>query len=209
MSDVAYKLCKRCHDPSLVLADFSPDARNKTGRQALCRKCVREVRAEKHNANRSKGLCYCGAPPAPGSSMCPRHQKDARDHHRRLMSDPVWAAKLNAKYRKKRFDLKMEAFRAYGGSKCSCCGETRVEFLTIDHIDGNGGVSRDATHRKGEGLYRWLKKNGWPSGFRVLCMNCNFAYGHAGYCPHERERTTIILGSRSGSASPTLVESTH
>jgi hypothetical protein len=25
-------------------------------------------------------------------------------------------------------------------------------------------------------------------GYRVLCMNCNFALGHSGYCPHQRRR---------------------
>jgi len=198
-------VCKRCQNPSLVLTDFTPDKRNKTGRQAICRQCTREIRAEKHNANRQKGLCFCGDLPAPDSSMCLRHQKTAREQHQRLMQDPVWAANLSAKFKRKRFDIKMESFQAYGGPVCTCCGEAHIEFLTIDHIHGNGGVPRNARHRKGEGLYRWLKKEGWPEGFRVLCMNCNFAHGHAGYCPHERE----AKGSYSKPISHTLVASSH
>jgi hypothetical protein len=37
----------------------------------------------------------------------------------------------------------------------------------------------------GTHLYLWLKQNNYPPGFRVLCMNCNFAIGHSGYCPHN------------------------
>lgn len=35
--------------------------------------------------------------------------------------------------------------------------------------------------------YHWIKRNGFPAGFRVLCLNCNFARGIYGRCPHERE----------------------
>jgi hypothetical protein len=66
--------------------------------------------------------------------------------------------------------LKIEVFNHYGGSKCQC-GETRLAALTIDHINGGG-----AEHRRkecGNHLYKWLKRNGFPQGYRVLCANCN------------------------------------
>jgi hypothetical protein len=66
--------------------------------------------------------------------------------------------------------------------KCACCGETRLEFLALDHI--NGGGSRHAKEINFK-LARWLKSQGYPDGYRVLCHNCNFALGHYGYCPHE------------------------
>jgi len=60
----------------------------------------------------------------------------------------------------------------YGG-KCSICGEPNLSFLTIDHINGGG-----REHRRKIGgsntIYRWLVKNNFPSGFQVLCHNCNF-----------------------------------
>jgi hypothetical protein len=31
-----------------------------------------------------------------------------------------------------------------------------------------------------------LITNGFPSGFRTLCHNCNMAKGLYGTCPHER-----------------------
>ena len=70
--------------------------------------------------------------------------------------------------------------------RCSClgCNETRVEFLSIDHINGGG-----TAHRKNIKMdfWLWLERNGYPEGFRTLCYNCNLSLGFCGYCPHERE----------------------
>lgn len=89
--------------------------------------------------------------------------------------------------RRARLRLREQALTAYGG-KCSCCGESTNEFLCIDHTDGNGAEHRRAMGVKtGSGpIYRWLKTHDYPSGFRVLCHNCNLAFGFYGYCPHQR-----------------------
>lgn len=91
-------------------------------------------------------------------------------------------------------ELKLETYNAYGGAFCRCCGDTHIEFLSIDHIAGGG-----AKHRKANGiaggvdLYQWLKEHNFPSGFRVLCMNCNCSLGRYGYCPHGNVvRETLI-----------------
>lgn len=53
------------------------------------------------------------------------------------------------------------------------CVDTRL--LTIDHINGGG-----TEHRKevgaGARFYRWLKRNNYPEGYRVLCFGCNLYY---------------------------------
>lgn len=82
---------------------------------------------------------------------------------------------------------KREVMDKYGGV-CACCGESRIEFLAIDHINGGGGKHRRETGGGGSNFYRWLRNNNFPEGFRVLCHNCNQAIGHFGHCPHERER---------------------
>lgn len=64
---------------------------------------------------------------------------------------------------------------------CNCCKEDRLEFLSIDHINGGGKAH---IQEIGYNLVRWLRKNNYPEGYRVLCMNCNFSIGHHGYCPH-------------------------
>lgn len=84
--------------------------------------------------------------------------------------------------------LKLATFDTYGGLKCACCGETRIEFLSIDHIAGGGNKHRrEITGTCGTRFYGWLKKNNYPEGYQVLCMNCNFAKGHFGSCPHIKE----------------------
>ena len=88
---------------------------------------------------------------------------------------------------------KIEMVNAYGG-QCTCCGEKRVEFLTIDHINGNGRAHSIAAcgHSGGHMLYAWLKKTGYPKeGIRLQCYNCNLSRGYVGFCPHERERRTL------------------
>lgn len=78
--------------------------------------------------------------------------------------------------------LRAQAIEFYGG-KCKCCGEVRLEFLVIDHINGGGRKDRE---RIGNGVnwYLYLVKN-HPSHVRVLCQNCNAAIAHYGRCPHE------------------------
>jgi hypothetical protein len=87
--------------------------------------------------------------------------------------------------------LKDEVFTAYGGWICKCCGETERSFLTIDHMQNNGSQLRKAgVHGKAStDFYRWLKKNGFPPEFQVLCMNCNVGkYRNGGTCPHQVRR---------------------
>lgn len=67
---------------------------------------------------------------------------------------------------------------------CVCCNETRIEFLSIDHINGGGNKQRIALKKAGQDFYKWIEKNNYPNGFRVLCHNCNQAIGHFGHCPH-------------------------
>lgn len=99
--------------------------------------------------------------------------------------------KLRETARKSYFKVKRQVMDQYG-SVCQCCGEHRIEFLTLDHKHQNG-----ADHRReigyecsGYNFYLWLRKNGWPKnlGLQVLCANCNTARGAFGVCPHELER---------------------
>jgi hypothetical protein len=91
--------------------------------------------------------------------------------------------RLEGRVRHKKF--KKLIIDSYGGV-CECCGESELDFLTIDHIEGNGSKHRkEIGDEKGLKIYKWLYDNYNPKGFRVLCMNCNFAIGIFGHCPHE------------------------
>ena len=66
--------------------------------------------------------------------------------------------------------LKLEMIATYGG-RCVICGESRWEFLTIDHINGGGTQHRASVNGN---LYSWLRRKGWPRDkYQLLCFNCN------------------------------------
>lgn len=130
-----------------------------------CLKCLARVAARYQKRKQAKQCIDCKSPAGAGRLRCDKCYDRAQ-----------------AVTNKCRDRLMVEVFRAYGGAVCRCCGENQFEFLSIDHV--NGG---DRKHQKEVGnVYRWLKKNGFPPGFQVLCMNCNWAKGKYGYCPHER-----------------------
>lgn len=56
-----------------------------------------------------------------------------------------------------------------GLMKCAHCGFDDIRALSIDHIGGGGAPHRRMT---GNDVYGWLKRNGFPKGYQVLCMNC-------------------------------------
>lgn len=71
-------------------------------------------------------------------------------------------------------ELRLEIITHYSPNmNCDICGEKHLNFLAIDHINGGGNAHR----RKTKQVYRDIKRNGFPSGYRVLCHNCNFKYG--------------------------------
>jgi hypothetical protein len=83
--------------------------------------------------------------------------------------------------------LKAELLGQYGHS-CMCCGENRVEFLTLDHVNRDGGQARKKHGVTGSSYWRMLKRNGWPkAGYRILCIACNFVTRYGRPCPHTLE----------------------
>lgn len=94
---------------------------------------------------------------------------------------------ISKKNSQRNYENKIICLAFYSNNECicNCCGEFRIEFLTIDHIYNDG-----AKHRKEmkSSIFHWLIKNDFPQGFQVLCMNCNFSKGIHGYCPHEEEK---------------------
>lgn len=90
--------------------------------------------------------------------------------------------------RKYRAQAKDDAFKAYGGFKCACCGEAESLFLDIDHMDNNGADHRrEHNLNSGAQFYVWLRHNNYPSNFQVLCCNCNRGkFRNNGVCPHQQ-----------------------
>lgn len=96
--------------------------------------------------------------------------------------------RLLAREKRCRDKLKSEVIQRLGGA-CACCGITELEFLSVDHVQGDGARHR-ATFTRGTGsLYRKVRAEGYPEGrYRVLCHNCNWSsYLGNGVCRHQRD----------------------
>ncbi len=139
---------------------------------------------------KTKGCTKCGRTNPIDNYYPHKGYKDNRSNWCKACHSKYQKQKTRKEGRKKdKQRIKREVFDYYGG-RCGCCGETISQFLTIDHIHGGG-----CKHRKeigvssGYSFYYWLKKNNFPSGFQVLCFNCNCGRQvNGGVCPHEQER---------------------
>ncbi len=81
-------------------------------------------------------------------------------------------------HRKYKRRIKKEVMMHYGGGQCVCaiCGETNLYCLSIDHINGRGNQERKTKRFIvwGGNIYGYLRKAHYPTGYQVLCMNCQF-----------------------------------
>jgi hypothetical protein len=75
--------------------------------------------------------------------------------------------------------------KKYGG-KCWCCGESRHEFLCLDHTDGS--TWRERGRVSGSQLYRELAKLPVQDDIQLSCYNCNNVRQIYGACPHWKDR---------------------
>lgn len=137
-------VCRYCGDDS--------------GGESRCENCkaaFKEYVADWYESRKAAGMCVNCTNKATGTTvLC----ATCRDKKNQIAKDR-WLR------------LKLAAFDAYGGPVCVGCDEDEVEVLEIDHIDGGG-----TKHRKSIGLsniYLWLKQQGYPKGYRVLCPTCN------------------------------------
>ena len=155
------------------------DARHKTCQH---HRGLSRIRNQKRPARKDKpaNICArdsCKEPRAPGFSSCEKCLEKRRD--------PALVRKAAERVK----NLKTEVLSHYG-KECLCCKESNIAFLTLDHIDRYSGGPRS-----GGGLYSWLKKNGYPEGYRTLCQNCNWSLGRFGYCKHSNLTQPLKEGS--------------
>lgn len=170
----------------------------------LCTKCkeikdISEFRFRSDNPNRLDSWCKsCNS--ASNSVYRKIHPYDTKNAPGRKETNKKYYEKnkhkireyekenrerINQRHREMRRRIREEFIEAYGG-KCECCGESRYEFLTLEHKNGGGSKHRKSTH--GTNLVHILRREGYPKeDYGLLCWNCNSSKGMHGYCPHERE----------------------
>ena len=189
------KVCTKCK-VSKANMQFGKCKREKSGLRPQCKSCVKEYRSrpeskikriEQYSNDKNSYLEYY-------SKNKEKILKRQKEYHSSLTLE----VKNKEKYRMKKIrdDLKSQVFTEYSKRLinsdipcCICCGENEhISFLTIDHIDGRKHLSKEERNLTGHKLYRWLRKNNYPQGYSVLCMNCNFAKGSLGKCPHQLDK---------------------
>ena len=78
--------------------------------------------------------------------------------------------------KKVRLENKIKIINHYSKGK-NCCEKCRIkdiDVLTVDHLEGKGNQLRRGKHKN---LYAWIVRNDFPSGFQILCFNCNWKKG--------------------------------
>lgn len=157
-------VCKIDKDNS----EFYKSSSRSTGIQYLCKKCsnikVTAGHKIKYDANPEK------------------YRKLARERYK------LNQVRYSANNRARAWQRKVDTLTYYSGGTptCNCCGEKEIKFLTIDHINGlSVEEKKHSRNRGGHTFYSKLKKQGYPSGYQVLCYNCNCAKGFYGQCPHR------------------------
>ena len=161
-------------------------------------------------------LCACGC----GLPVTPKHKQsdtklgvkrgEWRKCRRGHGTNRIWRDRLNKsklqriyykqdpdRYRKyqKTFTQKAKldvlTHYANGVPKCNCRSEAQIAFLTIDHIVPIRRKRDKDGNRNGVLHYAKLRMQGYPTGFQVLCFNCNCAKAANPVCPHQQMLTAI------------------
>lgn len=86
--------------------------------------------------------------------------------------------------------IKLIKFYSNNTNKCLCCGEDKLPFLTISHMNNDGAVHRKLMKKSGITFYKWLIRNNFPTNLNlaVECWNCNCGKSrNNGVCPHKEE----------------------
>ncbi len=153
------KVCKKCKKDK-PLSEFSKNKNQKDGLGIWCSGCKKDYKKYYYSKNKENLSEYI--------------KKYYKENCERIKNK-------RKSERKERREIVLKHF----GSRCSCCGESLQEFLSIDHINNDGNKHRKIVHPSN--LYKWLIKNNFPNGFQLLCHNCNWAKHQYGICPHINE----------------------
>ena len=152
------KVCPQC---SINKSDNEFYRRPRGGLQSYCKSCLK--------------ICYRGY---------------RREFQRKQRQNPKYKARERIqqleRYRRDRKEMLMAYSR--GTMQCACCGESEEDFLTLDHINGGGSKQKRELRGGSTRLMQILKKEKYPTGYQVLCMNCNLSKGKHGSCIHNTLR---------------------
>ena len=91
------------------------------------------------------------------------------------------------KTKKERYLERKKLVYDHYGAMCKCCGEKNIMFLTVDHVNNDGNLSKTKKgyRRCGIYLYDLIINEAFPESYQLLCYNCNCGkHRNNGICPH-------------------------
>ncbi len=99
----------------------------------------------------------------------------------RKILPPSYSSKEKRKKYQRQYNLKrwhkirLKILTHYGGDppKCNHCGLNNYKVLELDHINNNGAEERKKLKSTYQ-IYFWIVKNNYPTGYQILCRNCNW-----------------------------------
>lgn len=124
------------------------------------------------------------------------NHEDERSYRARYRVSPSGRV-AHARAEKKYADtLKRKVIALFCGSEAHCqcvgCHTAAICFLSIDHIKGNGKEQKTSGgwRQVSKSLWLWILKyykrhKKLPSGFQILCLNCNYTKRQSSCCPME------------------------
>lgn len=190
---------KRCSGPcgrTLPLTEFYVCREKKDGRASWCKSCeksrVLAYTQEHAEENRQRSARWKENNPGCRRSYYEEHRPEILENVRQWRQDNAEHVKARERrhYRENQRarreaarqyarDLRAQVFAHYG-TVCACCGS--AEYLTVDHVHGDGREHRAQLPKSPLAILRWLIKNEFPEGFQTLCRSCNASKGRGVCC---------------------------
>lgn len=98
--------------------------------------------------------------------------KSGRERYREYRKNPIYIEKQKERHRINHIIQRKICIEHYSNGKncCELCGESDLDVLTLDHINGGGNQHRKKIGYHTSGV---IITNKFPEGYRILCMNCN------------------------------------
>lgn len=171
------KVCSNCNIEQPIQEYYKrSDVKYKDVYYNYCKGCTSIVRARYKSQNKEKIAKY-------NKEWYDKTRVERNAHRREYLKNNRHVSRANIKRVQER--LRETIVDGYGGV-CSCCGESELKFLDIDHINNNGKSDRTKFNSY-RTFYRWLRDNGFPKEeYQLLCSNCNQGKRrNGGVCPHK------------------------
>lgn len=171
-----HKICRDCRVQQPE-ENFTKCSANRDRYATKCKTCTSRINRQRYEVNpdrfRASGAKWAAA------------NKDAIKQRNHAQRDKQRAY---SRARNQRLRLIVIDHYSKGVRACACCGESSVEFLTLDHIHGGGNRERKIVRH----LDLWLINNDFPSGYQILCYNCNGAKRTNTDCPHVQLSKALL-----------------